>query len=64
MRACENESHAGRTLFAYRRLVSMLLTQNAGPHYDGSALLNELVRRYREEAVHSAETLRAPKARE
>lgn len=59
---CEDGSHAGQTLFTYQRLVSILLTQNVGPHYDGAALLNELVRRYREEAVHSAES--RPKARQ
>ncbi len=62
--ACEDGSYAGQTLFTYQRLVSILLTQNAGPHYDGATLLNELVRQYREEAVHSAESLRAQKARE
>lgn len=60
---CEDGSHAGQTLFTYQRLVSIMLTQNVGPHYDGLPLLNELVRQYREEAVHSAESLRAPKAR-
>ncbi|MBD0372868.1 MAG: hypothetical protein ICV60_18635 [Pyrinomonadaceae bacterium] len=62
--ACGDGSHAGQTLFIYQRLVNILLTQNVGPHYDGSALLNELVRRYREEAVHYAESVRAPEARE
>ena len=61
---CEDGSHAGQTLFTYQRLVSILLTQNAGPHYDGLPLLNKLVRQYREEAVNSAESLRAPKARQ
>jgi hypothetical protein len=60
----EDGSQAGQTLFNYQRLVSIMLTQNVGPYYDGSALLNELVRQYREEAVHSAEILRALKARE
>jgi hypothetical protein len=61
---CEDGSHAGQTLFTYQRLVSIMLTQNVGPHYDGSPLLNELVRQYREEAVRCAETLRAPKVRD
>jgi hypothetical protein len=61
---CEDGFHARQTLFTYQRLVSIMLTQNVGPHYDGSQLLNELVRQYREEAVRCAETLRAPKARE
>lgn len=62
--ACEDGSHSGQTLFTYQRLISILLTQNVGPHYDGLPLLNELVRRYREEVLHSAESLRAPKVRE
>lgn len=61
---CDEGSQSGQTLFSYQRLVSIMLTQNAGPHYDGSALLNELVRRYRDEAVHSADSLQAPKAKE
>ena len=60
---CEEGSYSGQTLFSYQRLVSIMLTQHAGPHYDGSLLLNELVRQYREEAMKSVETLREPKAR-
>jgi hypothetical protein len=60
----EDGSHSGQTLFNYQRLLSIMLTQNVGPHYDGSPMLNELVRQYREEAIHSAESLRVPKARE
>lgn len=61
--ACDDGSHQGQTLFTYQRLVSILLTQNVGPHYDGSPLLNELVRQYREEAIHSAESLQGREAR-
>jgi hypothetical protein len=61
---CEDGSQAGQTLFNYQRLISIMLTQNVGRHYDGSPLLNDLVRQYREEAIHVAESLRAPKARE
>lgn len=61
---CDDGSRAGQTLFAYQRLVIILLTQNVGSHYDGSVLLNDLVRQYRVEAVHSADSLRVPKARE
>jgi hypothetical protein len=62
--ACEDGSHSGQTLFTYQRLVGILLTQNVGPHYDGSLLLNELVRRYREEAVKASDSPQAAKARE
>lgn len=62
--ACDDGSNPGQTLFTYQRLVSILLTQNVGPHYDGSPLLNELVRQYRHESVHPAEAIRVQKARE
>ncbi len=63
--ACGDDAPQERqTVFTYQRLVSIMLTQNVGPHYDGLPLLNELVRQYREEAVHSAESLRVVKASE
>lgn len=62
--ACEDGSQQGQTLFAYQRLVSILLTQNVGPYYDGAQLLNEMVRQYRDEAVHSARSPRATEARD
>ncbi|MCA1557281.1 MAG: hypothetical protein LC731_01930 [Acidobacteria bacterium] len=61
---CEDGSHSGQTHFNYQRLVSIMLTQHAGPHYDGLLLLNELVRRYREESLQSTDSRRELKARE
>jgi hypothetical protein len=42
--------HGGHTLPSYERLVSIMLTQHTGQHFDGVPLLNELVRQYRDEA--------------
>ncbi|HEY0323436.1 MAG TPA: hypothetical protein VGC66_20935 [Pyrinomonadaceae bacterium] len=41
--------YTGNTLLTYERLVSIMLAQHAGPHFDGAPLLNELVRHYRDE---------------
>jgi hypothetical protein len=60
---CDEGSYAEQTLFTYQRLVSIMLTQRVGPHFDGSPLLNDLVRQYREEAGQAAERLREPKVR-
>jgi hypothetical protein len=53
----------GHMLLEYQRLVCILLTKHVGTHYDGSPLLNDLVRQYREEARRDAEDQREPKAR-
>ena len=61
---CTEGSYTGQRLFTYQRLVSIMLTQHAGPHYDGVPWLNELVRHYREESGQAAESRREMKARE
>jgi hypothetical protein len=53
----------GRMFLDYQRLVRILLTQHAGSHFDGTPLLNELVRQYREETGQAAESRRELKAR-
>jgi hypothetical protein len=58
-----NGSEAGQMFPDYGRLVSIMLTQQAGPYFDGASLLNELVRQYREEAGQHAESRRELKAR-
>lgn len=47
----------------YQRLVCIMLTEHAGPHFDGSPFLNELVRQYREEAGQAAASRRELKVR-
>ncbi len=47
----------------YQRLVCIMLTEHAGAHFDGSPLLNELIRQYREEAGQVAESRREMKVR-
>ena len=48
----------GYMLLNYQRRVSIMLTQHAGAQFDGTSLLNDLVRRYREEARQAAESRR------
>ena len=50
-------------LLDYRRLVSIMLTQHAGPHVDAAPLLNNLVSQYREENGRAAESRPELKAR-
>lgn len=42
---------AGHTLDSYQLVVGVALTRFARPHFDASPVLDELVRRYRDEAA-------------
>ena len=46
-----NDYDADNLLLAYQRLVGSTLAQYAAPPFDGSPFLEELLRRYRDEAA-------------
>ena len=56
-------SSTDQIFFTYQRRVSIMLTQQAGPRFDGSPLLNELIRQYREESGQAAESRQEMKVR-
>ena len=58
-----DDCYTGNMLLVYRQLVGDMLTQHAGPHFDGAPLLDELIRQYREEAGQIGRELRELKTR-
>lgn len=55
--------YTGYMLLNYQRLVNIMLTQHAGSQFDGTPVLNELVRKYREETRQAAGSRRELKVR-